>query len=193
MTRLEELLDRIVSTPGHITAALSASEWHELRGEIVELRGAIEMSANDYQQLAKRTEYTPADLLRHHRRVAEETERDWHRLSTDAAKDHQFARLLHGMIGVCTEAGELQDMVKKALIYNKPFDRVNVLEECGDVLWYLALCLDACGFTMQEAMERNIAKLRTRYPDKFSSDKAINRDEASERATLEERLVPRRD
>ena len=91
------------------------------------------------------------------------------------------------MIGVCTEAGELQDMVKKNLIYGKPLDLTNVMEECFDVMWYVSLCLNAAGFTMEEAMERGIAKLRARYPDGFTEAAALNRDLTKERTELERR------
>jgi NTP pyrophosphatase (non-canonical NTP hydrolase) len=127
------------------------------------------ITPDEYQRAALRTERTP-DFIRG--KFAEISEKD-------------VARLMHAMIGACTETGELQDMVKKALIYNKPFDRVNVLEECGDTLWYLALALDAAGYTMAECMEKNIEKLRTRFPDKFTFKKANERDLDAERKTLE--------
>ena len=125
------------------------------------------ITPDEYQKLALRTEHTP--LFVHH------PEQD----------DQMMSRLLHGMIGVCTEAGELQDMIKKNLIYNRPFDRVNVMEECSDILWYLALALDACGYTMSECMEKNIDKLRTRFPDKFTFKAANKRDLDAERNVLE--------
>jgi NTP pyrophosphatase (non-canonical NTP hydrolase) len=126
------------------------------------------MNANYYQREALRTEKTPAMAF-----------------SGDADSDERMSRLMHGMIGICTEAGELQDMVKKHLIYGKDFDPVNVIEECGDVLWYVALVLDACGFTLDECMQRNLAKLRARFGEKFTSERALTRDLAAERATLE--------
>jgi NTP pyrophosphatase (non-canonical NTP hydrolase) len=130
------------------------------------------ITPDDYQRMALRTERTPPFVKG---------------TSDKTLSDHGFARLMHGMIGVCTEAGELQDMVKKALIYNKPFDRVNVLEEIGDCLWYCALALDAAGYTMAECMEKNIDKLRVRFPDKFTFKGANNRDLDAERASLEKK------
>jgi NTP pyrophosphatase (non-canonical NTP hydrolase) len=130
------------------------------------------ITPNEYQRAALRTERTPEFVKG---------------ASFKDISDHGVARLLHAMIGACTETGELQDMVKKALIYNKPFDRVNVLEECGDTLWYLALALDAAGYTMAECMERNIEKLRVRFPDKFTFKGANNRDLDAERVSLEKK------
>lgn len=149
------------------------------------------MTPNDYQQAALRTEFTP-DILTVNRgnlaKLAREmTERSWttEELATAATKDMQLARILHAMIGMCTESAELQDMIKKHLIYGKAFDIANVVEECGDQLWYIALALDAAGVTMEDAMQRNITKLRLRYPDKFTNEHALNRDLAAERVAIE--------
>ena len=94
-------------------------------------------------------------------------------------------RVLHAAIGIATEAGELLDALKKQFYYLKIRDPVNIMEEFGDLLWYIAIGLDACGSTMEQAMERNIAKLKARYGDKFSSEAALNRDLDTERKTLE--------
>ena len=111
-------------------------------------------------------------------------------LKTESVKEkvqlvYQEARAFHAALGIGTEAGELLDAFKKALFYGKVTDRVNIAEELGDLLWYIAIGLDACGYTMEQAMERNIAKLKVRYGDKFSSEAALNRDLTAERKTLE--------
>lgn len=135
------------------------------------------MMPNEFQQLCLRTEKTPNFV---------ETPGTLDK-NGEPIDNRRIARIMHGMIGVCTEAGELQDMVKKALIYGKPIDLTNVMEECFDVLWYVALCLDAAGFTMEQAMERGIAKLKARFPDGFNEKAALNRDLAKERDQLEQR------
>src|SRR2546430_2341324 len=76
--------------------------------------------------------------------------------------------MLHGAIGVGGEAGELLDAVKRFLFYGKDLDRTNVIEEVGDVLWYLALILRSAGSSFEEAKELNIKKLKARYAGKFS-------------------------
>jgi NTP pyrophosphatase (non-canonical NTP hydrolase) len=95
------------------------------------------------------------------------------------------ARLIHYVLGVGTEAGELQDAAKKALAYNKPLDKVNMVEEVGDVLWYLARLLTLLGSSFEEAMAKNNAKLKARYGSKFTEFAALNRDLGKERAILE--------
>ena len=130
-----------------------------------------QMSANAYQRLALRTEKTPPLLLHGVKTIGEV------RVNMDS--------LLHAVFGMDTEQAELQDMIKKHLMYGKPFDPINVLEECGDQLWYIAVALSACGFTLQDCMEKNIEKLRRRFPDGFSEQKAVERDLDAERDALE--------
>lgn len=95
------------------------------------------------------------------------------------------AKLFHYLIGIGTEAGELQDALKKTVVYGKPLDRVNLKEEVGDVCWYLARLLDHLGSSFEEVMEININKLRARYGEKFSEYAALNRNLENERKVLE--------
>jgi NTP pyrophosphatase (non-canonical NTP hydrolase) len=89
-------------------------------------------------------------------------------------------RLLHGTLGIGTESGELQDALKKYLIYGKDLDRDNIIEESGDLLWYIALVCSAMNVTLEEVCQKNIAKLAIRYPDKFSEADAIGRADKTE-------------
>jgi NTP pyrophosphatase (non-canonical NTP hydrolase) len=118
---------------------------------------------DDYQQLALRTENTPEIIN----------------------GNLQLSRLIHAMVGLATETGEFQDAVKKHLFYGKPLDLVNLVEESADILWYLAVALDACGTTFEDAMTRNIQKLRVRYPIKYSNEEALTRNLDAERGVLE--------
>lgn len=93
--------------------------------------------------------------------------------------------VLHGAVGAATEAGELLDAVKKSLFYGKTFDRVNAKEEVGDMLWYMGVICNELGFTLEEAMQTNVDKLRARYPGQFTESAALNRDLDAERKILE--------
>ena len=95
------------------------------------------------------------------------------------------AREIHAFMGLLTEVGELVDAYKKHIFYGKPLDDVNVKEEVGDILWYIAILLDVGGVSFAECMEAVIAKLRVRYPEKFTEQSAIERDLVQERQTLE--------
>jgi len=91
----------------------------------------------------------------------------------------------HGAVGICTEGGELLDAYKKHLFYGKDLDTANILEECGDILFYLNAILTAHGFTFDQAMETNIKKLKARYKGgSFSNPNAINRDLKAEEDIL---------
>lgn len=93
---------------------------------------------------------------------------------------------LHAAMGIATEAGEFLDPFKKAYFYGKPIDFTNLDEEVGDLLWYIAIYLNARSLSFENVMQRNINKLRTRYPEKFKAADAINRDLNAERAVLEQ-------
>lgn len=95
------------------------------------------------------------------------------------------ARLLHHCIGLCTETGELQDAVKKHIFYGKELDITNVLEEVQDILWYVAGICNTFNVSIEEMQDKNIAKLKARYGEKFSSENAIDRNLEKERQILE--------
>jgi NTP pyrophosphatase (non-canonical NTP hydrolase) len=94
------------------------------------------------------------------------------------------ADLVHGAIGVITEGGELLDAIKKHVYYGKPLDVVNLREEIGDVMWYLALLCRATNTDLSAVASTNIDKLRARFPDKFDPSKALNRNLDAEREIL---------
>jgi NTP pyrophosphatase (non-canonical NTP hydrolase) len=83
--------------------------------------------------------------------------------------------ILHGAIGICGEAGELMDAVKKAFIYGKKLDVINVHEEMGDILWYMAILCKATGTSFEQLMIKNIDKLKARYPEKYTDSLASER------------------
>lgn len=71
------------------------------------------------------------------------------------------ADLLHMAVGVAGEAGELLDAVKKHVIYNKPIDRQNVIEELGDMEFYMERIRQLVGITREQTLDANQAKLLT--------------------------------
>lgn len=75
----------------------------------------------------------------------------------------ESAHLIHMAIGVSGEAGELLDAVKKASIYAKPIDRENVIEELGDLEFYMEGLRQCLGISREETLTGNIAKLGKRY------------------------------
>ena len=106
---------------------------------------------------------------------------------TDAPLDDNYDKLhaVHMVMGMSTEVGELVDVFKKNLAYKKPVDWVNVKEEIGDLMWYVANFCTKNNIDLEQIMQTNIDKLKARYPEKFTSDKAQNRDLDKERIILE--------
>jgi len=81
---------------------------------------------------------------------------------------------LHCALGCAGEAGELADAIKKEIIYEKPLDAKNVIEECGDLLFYLQATMIQYGFSWEDVIIENYNKLSKRYKDLVYSDKAAH-------------------
>lgn len=146
------------------------------------------MTPNEFQKECLRTEKTRVYMLDVDAVMGPEIQTEDGQIAK--TPDHlAMSRLDHAARGMVTEAGELVDMLKKHHAYGKKFDKVNALEEVGDTLWYVSLALDACGFTLEQAMDTVVTKLRKRFPEGFSQDKALNRDLDAERAILESKAA----
>lgn len=83
--------------------------------------------------------------------------------------------LMHAAIGIAGEAGELLDAVKKTWVYNKVLDRANVVEELGDLNFYMQHLQNLLQISDDEIVEANIAKLRKRYAEGYSDKAAQER------------------
>lgn len=103
------------------------------------------MTGNKYQRLAMRT-------------------------ATPRCRDAANAAL-----GLAGEAGEVADEVKKCLYQGREWDAEKIIEELGDVMWYVALMADLIDAPLDFVMEYNIDKLRKRYPDGFSFEASEER------------------
>lgn len=108
------------------------------------------MMANDYQRMAMRTggEYkSEYDMLR------------------------------NAAYGLNGEAGEVIDLLKKHEFQGHKLDKEKLIDELGDVQWYIALAAKALDVTLEEIMQHNIDKLIKRYPEGFDKSRSINREE----------------
>jgi NTP pyrophosphatase (non-canonical NTP hydrolase) len=110
------------------------------------------MDFNTYQQLAERT--------------ASRGEND-----TDQTRYANFG------LGIAGEAGEVADLIKKHVFHGHELDKDKLTKELGDVMWYIATIANTAGISLSEVAERNIEKLRQRYPEGFSTERSINRPE----------------
>ena len=102
-------------------------------------------------------------------------------------------RLFHALIGTATEATELMEALLSTMEGGR-LDIFNILEEFGDINWYEAIAIDASNgeveaFGFEDVLTTNIEKLRKRFPEKFTSENAIERDLDEERNTLEAGLT----
>lgn len=123
------------------------------------IKAAVEdsLTANDYQRMAMRT----------------------------ASGLDKHSLILNGVMGLNGEAGECIDIMKKHIFQGHELDREHLIEELGDVAWYLAVCCEGIGVSLEEVMERNIEKLKARYPEGFDKARSINRND-EKTYTLEE-------
>jgi NTP pyrophosphatase (non-canonical NTP hydrolase) len=102
-----------------------------------------------------------------------------------------LANEMHMAMGIATEAGELLDAYKKHFAYGKELDVVNVGEEIADIMWYISNLCRMLNIDLGEMLQKNINKLKTRYPEKFGEknsfdrESALNRDLDKEREILE--------
>lgn len=105
---------------------------------------------------------------------------------TVAHLPNSFQDQLHMSIGISTEANEILDAYKKSFAYDKSLDVINVGEEIGDLMWYVANLTRMLDLDFEKILQINLDKLRARYPDKFNVEKAANRDLKREREILEQ-------
>ena len=96
------------------------------------------------------------------------------------APDYQHYKLnvLYAAIGMCGEAGEVSELVKKYAYHEHTIDTEHLARELGDVLWYVTYMAHLFGYSLGEIMEMNQDKLAKRYPDgKFDAERSRNRKE----------------
>lgn len=106
------------------------------------------MTANDYQREARRT-----------------MQPKW----------GSRAMMAHAAHGIASEAGEIASLFQHAY-QGEDLDFYRLKEELGDACWFIAEMCEACGWSLGEVMQQNIAKLRRRYPNGFTPEESRNRN-----------------
>lgn len=119
------------------------------------------MNANEYQQGALRT------------MIPDEEQAE--KLILALARSPHLTQIMVAGMKLSSEAGELNDAIVKHISYGQPLDIENIIEECGDLLWYISVILESCNMTMGECMAMNINKLKIRYPENFTEKDAAER------------------
>ena len=121
------------------------------------------MNGNEYQKLANRTNDKKSSMR-----------------AVDWIVDRSYpdkGGIINGCLGLCGEAGEFSDMVKKWCFHEAELDEDHAKKELGDVLWYVSLIAESFGWKLSEIMKMNIDKLKKRYPDGFSTYDSAHRQE----------------
>ena len=111
------------------------------------------MKINEYQELAMRTlnpSLEPKDIL------------------------------MNAVMGLCGESGEAIDLVKKHLFQGHELNPTEFVKELGDIAWYLAEACTAVGVTLEEVLQKNIEKLKQRFPNGFDKEASIRRKDEGE-------------
>tara|TARA_B100001250_G_C19680006_1_gene735407 strand:- start:11 stop:403 length:393 start_codon:yes stop_codon:yes gene_type:complete len=76
--------------------------------------------------------------------------------------------LLTGGIGLSSEGGEFNEIVKKVLFQGKPWNdevKFHLKRELGDIMWYWISACRALNLDPNEVINENVRKLKSRYPD----------------------------
>lgn len=75
--------------------------------------------------------------------------------------------MLTGSMGLCSEAGELMEIVKKMCFQGKPLNEENLFHmkrELGDIIWYWINMCRALNLDPNDVIAENVNKLQSRYP-----------------------------
>lgn len=111
-------------------------------------------------------------------------------LRTAKSFDTMEKNIFHMMLGFTGEIGEIADIFKQHYIYGKKLDIEHLIEEFGDVIYYIIFCCMICDIDFEnEVLDKNVKKLKVRYPDGFSNERALNRDLDKEKEALNELLI----
>jgi NTP pyrophosphatase (non-canonical NTP hydrolase) len=90
-----------------------------------------------------------------------------YRLQELQGQGFRSERLLTASVGMCAEAGEFTEIVKKIIFQGKPVNEENMFHlkrELGDIMWYVAQACMGLDISLDEIMEMNVDKLKARYP-----------------------------
>ena len=84
-------------------------------------------------------------------------------------------RVMTAGLGLAGESGEVCDILKKHFRHGHPLADEKLVEELGDVLWYIAEIASAYGWDLEAIALGNLAKLRRRYPNGFTQERSLHR------------------
>ena len=95
-------------------------------------------------------------------------------LGRDRTHEQQLANAALGLTG---ESGEVAEVIKKHLFHATPLDQDALAKELGDCLWYIGAFATVLGLSLDDIAQRNVDKLRKRYPEGVDTERSRNRTE----------------
>jgi NTP pyrophosphatase (non-canonical NTP hydrolase) len=78
-------------------------------------------------------------------------------------------------MGLAGETGEVLEPLKKFLYHGHTLDKQKVADELSDLTWYICALANTLEINLADALERNVEKLKKRYPEGFDTNNSINR------------------
>tara|TARA_A100001201_G_scaffold2540_6_gene6390 strand:- start:1252 stop:1659 length:408 start_codon:yes stop_codon:yes gene_type:complete len=98
---------------------------------------------------------------------SKENEAFIYRLQELEGEGFRTERLLTAAVGMSAEAGEFTEVIKKMIFQGKPVNEDNLFHlkrELGDIMWYVAQACMGLNISLDEVLEMNVDKLKSRYP-----------------------------
>ena len=169
-------LDRIDSSKGYIVGNV---QWITIDANL----GKQQLSQSEFINLCMK-------VSMNYLKESESTEnKNYEEIMSRITSNEKNIQLLHAAMGISTELGEFSDNLKKYLFYGSKLNIVNAREELGDIMWYIALACRSLDVSLEDICEKNINKLKIRYPDKFTNESAENRNIEEETRVLSDGVV----
>lgn len=82
---------------------------------------------------------------------------------------HPAADIIYLAGKLMCESAEAAEPLLKLRYHGKTYDEAALVEELGDVLWYVATLAHALGLTLDEVATGNVAKLRKRHGERYNA------------------------
>lgn len=143
------------------------------------------MELNEYQKLAERTICSQEEALTRIENLPYRND----------IPEVDGVMLLHSLVRLTTEVGELARVIERYVWYKHNFNKVDAVAEIGDIFWSVSEACTSLGVTLEEVAKGNNAKLLAKFPDKFDSEltKEENRNRALEDKAVEDQLLTKLD
>lgn len=174
-----ELSEKTLSTQFHCDEK-EQRLLHAVIGVLTEVEELLDNHIGDEQDFTNMLEEA-GDITWYLAIIGREMDLDYPQLIVKTKNDNPMKLVLKIVKNTC----KLLDMLKKKLYYNKPIDENLFKTITSLVMLDVSDYMNTYDIDIEKSFDVNIDKLRARYGDKFSSERAINRDLETERNILE--------